>query len=178
MCQIPRTRVNWSPGGELMNAAASPRALVLASVLAATGLLFTACGTRASSNTSSAVTTPRTPDGKPDLNGVWRPPRRTDFGGPIREELQERGIAYASRRCAPNEKGCREYTNQTVDQEFTNRISPNKPLYKPQYWDKVQWLDYDTNNTDPMLRCLPLGVPRMGPPMKIVQTPKEVILLY
>jgi hypothetical protein len=99
-------------------------------------------------------------------------------GGVLADEvLRDRGIAFASRRCAPNQKGCRDVTNQTVDGEFTNRTNPNKPLYKPEYWDKVQQLDYDTNNTDPMLRCFPLGVPRMGPPTKIVQTSKSLIFL-
>jgi hypothetical protein len=128
---------------------------------------------------SSSAETPRMPDGKPDLNGMWmhRPPPGLARSA-VSEEKREAGIAYASRRCAPNEKGCRENTNQNVDQEFSNRVNPNRPLYRPQYWDKVQQLDYDTNTTDPMLKCQPLGVPRMGPPTKIVQTANEVILLY
>lgn len=146
-------------------------------VLMAAGLVVTAGVEAQHAVQKSSVATPRTPDGKPDLSGMWRRPRENTGGG-LTEEQRARGIAYASRRCAPNQKGCRENTNQNVDQEFTNRVNPNKPLYKPEYWDKVQWLDYDTNNTDPMLKCLPLGVPRMGPPTKIVQTPKEMIFLY
>jgi len=84
----------------------------------------------------------------------------------------------ASRRCAPNQKGCGDQTNQTVDGEFTGRMDPNRPLYKPQFWDKVQDLDRNTNTVDPIFKCQPYGVPRMGPPTKIVQTANEVIFLY
>jgi hypothetical protein len=58
-------------------------------------------------------------------------------------------------------------------------------MYKPQYWEKVrlhdyyanaggQWLEY----ADPEWLNLPRGVPRIGPPNKIVQTANEVIFLY
>ena len=85
---------------------------------------------------------------------------------------------FPSRRCSPNQVGCRDNTNQANDGEFTGRTDPNRPLYRPEHWDKVQHLDYDTNFSDPMFRCYPEGVPRMGPPTKIVQTANEVIFLY
>ena len=58
------------------------------------------------------------------------------------------------------------------------RADPNKPLYKPEFWEKVQKLDQNGNAEDPSFGCMPGGVPRMGPPAKIVQTPKELIFLY
>src|SRR5262249_59353925 len=39
-------------------------------------------------------------------------------------------------------------------------------------------LDRNTNTVDPIFKCQPYGVPRMGPPTKIVQTANEVIFLY
>ena len=65
-----------------------------------------------------------------------------------------------------------------------HRGKVNKPLYKPQYWQDVrlhdyyadaggEWADY----TDPDWKAVD-GVPRMGAPNKIVQTPTEVVFLY
>jgi hypothetical protein len=113
--------------------------------------------------------------GHPDLRGMW------NGGGGLRGALEDNGNIidnFPSRRCAPNQKGCGDQTNQNVDGEFTGRMDPNRPLYKPEFWDKVQELDRNTNTVDPLFKCQPYGVPRMGPPTKIVQTPNEVIFLY
>ena len=128
------------------------------------------------SGSSSAVSTPRAPDGHPDLSGMWNGAavginRTSEDAGNITSNV-------ASRRCAPNQRGCGDQTNQTVDGEFTGRMNPNRPLYKPEYWDKVQDLDRNTNTVDPIFKCQPYGLPRMGPPTKIVQTGNEVIFLY
>ncbi len=128
------------------------------------------------SGSSSAVSTPRAPDGHPDLSGMWNGAavginRTSEDAGNITSNV-------ASRRCAPNQRGCGDQTNQTVDGEFTGRMNPNRPLYKPEFWDKVQDLDRNTNTVDPIFKCQPYGLPRMGPPTKIVQTGNEVIFLY
>ena len=112
----------------------------------------------------------------PDLSGMWNGAaaginRTSEDNGNITSNV-------ASRRCAPNQKGCNDQTNQTVDGEFTGRMDPNRPLYKPEFWDKVQDLDRNTNTVDPLFKCQPYGVPRMGGPTKIVQTKDEVIFLY
>ena len=96
----------------------------------------------------------------------------------LREGLFDRRSTEPSRRCAPNQIGCRDNTNQSNDGEFTGRTRANRPLYKPEYWDKVQELDYSTNFVDPMFRCVPLGVPRVGPPTSIVQTGNSMVFLY
>ena len=66
----------------------------------------------------------------------------------------------------------------TISSRFTARFNANRPLYKPEYWDKVQDLDYNTNTKDPIFTCMPLGVPRMGPPLQILQTAKYVAFFY
>ena len=43
------------------------------------------------------------------------------------------------------------------------------PVYKPEYWDKIQELDQWTNKYDPVMTCQPLGLPRHGTPRRIVQ---------
>ena len=112
----------------------------------------------------------------PDLGGMWNGAaaginRTSEDNGNITSNV-------ASRRCAPNQKGCNDQTNQTVYGDFTGRMDPNRPLYKPEFWDKVQDLDRNTNTVDPIFKCQPYGVPRMGGPTKIVQTKDEVIFLY
>jgi hypothetical protein len=111
--------------------------------------------------------TPRTADGKPDLTGNW-------MGGGM-------NWRYGNRRCSPEQlAGCTDAWNQTLDFEFEapSRFGPNRPLYKPEFWDKVQELDMWTNKYDPVMTCQPLGIPRNGPPRRIVQNPKDIIFFY
>ena len=128
---------------------------------------------------ASAATTPRMPDGKPDLSGVWAAGGGGGGGRPVLED--DRGNVtdiFPSRRCAPNQVNCSEYTNQSEDGEFTARLTANRPIYKPEYWDKVQQLDMWTNKYDPLFFCQPLGLPRAGAPNRILQTANDVVFLY
>ena len=111
--------------------------------------------------------TPRLSDGKPDLTGVW-------------QAVSPRGLPYGFRRCSPYQVDCVAWTNQTSDFEFEapSRLGPNRPLYKPEHWDKIQQLDMWTNKEDPVMTCQPLGIPRQGPPTRIYHTAADILLLY
>jgi hypothetical protein len=111
--------------------------------------------------------TPRMANGHPDLTGNWG--------------FNAMNWRYGNRRCDPTQQeGCSRALNQTMDFEFEapSRFGPNRPMYKPEYWDKVQELDMWTNKDDPVMSCQPLGVPREGPPRRIVQSANDVIFFY
>lgn len=52
------------------------------------------------------------------------------------------------------------------------------PTYKPEFRAKVKDLAEHESRTDPVFYCGRPGVPRIGPPRKIVQLPKETIFFY
>jgi hypothetical protein len=147
----------------------------ISTAAAVVALLVLALGAQAQ---KPASTTPHTSDGKPDLSGMWNGGRGGGGDGGAQVDEGDITTNVASRRCAPNQKGCNDQSNQTVDGEFTGRLEANRPIYKPEFWDKVQQLDRDTNSKDPIFQCQPYGVPRVGPPTKIVQSANEVIFLY
>jgi hypothetical protein len=101
-----------------------------------------------------------------DLSGVWVATGgvgRVDRGDPLASNLASRDASLL---------------NFERDNALMRRADPNKPLYKPEFWAKVQEFDQNGNNADPSYGCMPGGVPRMGAPAKIVQTPTEVVFLY
>jgi hypothetical protein len=121
----------------------------------------------AAPSSASNQPTPRLASGKPDLTGNW-----THFAFNWR---------YGFRRCGPTQQeGCSTALNQTMDFEFEapSRFGPDRPLYKPEHWDRIQQLDMWTNKEDPVMTCQPLGIPRQGPPRRIVQTENDVIFFY
>jgi hypothetical protein len=136
---------------------------------------------------AAAVPTPRTSDGRPDLNGIWA---GGGGGGGFNAENpadDDRVVALLRARAPELQKDAPVGTDANYahailnferDSGLSQRAVRNRPMYKPEHWAKINELDKDGNALDPAFRCLPEGVPRMGPPEKIVHTPKEVILLY
>ena len=120
---------------------------------------------------AAAAPTPRRADGKLDLSGNWGGPANPITGG-------------GARRCGPTQTkvNCNiPMDNFWVDYEW---LSPSRfgvwghPVYKPEFWDKIQEQDQWTNKYDPVMTCQPLGLPRHGTPRRIVQTDKDVIFFY
>ena len=56
--------------------------------------------------------------------------------------------------------------------------STPRPSYKQEHLAKVKDLADHESRTDPVFYCGKPGVPRIGPPRKIVQLPTETIFLY
>jgi len=126
---------------------------------------------------TASSTTPRLSDGHPDLNGTWIP------GGPARGaqlKLPDGSICVtncadllplaAAGAPAASGRGGRGAGGAAPQRNF--------PKYKPEFLAKVKELDENQVKLDTALRCQPPGVPRIGPPAKIVQTAREVVFLY
>lgn len=52
------------------------------------------------------------------------------------------------------------------------------PSYKPELQAKVKALDSQQSKTDPVFYCAKPGLPRVGPPRRIIQLPNEMVFLY
>jgi hypothetical protein len=118
---------------------------------------------------AAAAPTPRLPNGKPDMTGVWQGGFNPITGG-------------GARRCGPTQAECKvAQDNFWVDYEW---ISPSRfgiygrPIYKPEFWDKVQELDQWTNKYDPIMTCEPMGLPRILTPRRIFQTVNDITMIY
>jgi hypothetical protein len=113
--------------------------------------------------------TPRTADGKVDFSGMWV---NTGGGGDLT-------VLSRGRPCHPGQE-CKPAINFERDSGVRQRLAygTNVPLYKPEYWAKVEYNDVNGNFVDPEVNCYPDGLPRIGAPSKIVQTRDELVLLY
>ncbi len=95
---------------------------------------------------------PRAPDGRVDFSGIWQ----------------------------TNMLDISNFTLEQEERSSANRLAnPGGGLpYRPEVMDRVRAF---TEADDPMLRCIPRGIPRQtgNPhPLRIVQIPGEVIFLY
>ncbi len=107
--------------------------------------------------------TPRLPSGVPDLNGTWDNGSGIDF---IRPVIEGDSICLA---------GCETPSAGGSD---AAPLPPDRPLYRPEHQARVDDLDARQVREDPVLRCFAPGVPRIGPPDKIVQRDTEIVFLY
>ena len=76
--------------------------------------------------------------GHPDLTGMWN-------GGPARGPAIRADDPLGA--YLPSRDGT--LLNFERDNTIIRRMDPNKPLYKPEFWEKVQKLDQDGNTADP-----------------------------
>ncbi len=128
------------------------------------------------------VPTPRTADGHPDLSGMWNGGGGGGGGqGGVKPDEKGNIVQLTrARLCAQSQIDageCHPGVNAERDAGMNQRPA-HQPMYKPEYWERVQHLDREGIQEDPAFHCKPAGVPRMGPPAKMVQTATELIMLY
>jgi hypothetical protein len=120
-------------------------------------------------------TTPHLADGKSDLNGTWDHLGGIEF---VRPQSLDNGsvcvVGCPPPAAAPRGGGA----GARAGGPPAAPPAPNFPKYKQEFLAKVKDLSDRQVDTDTALQCQPPGVPRIGPPAKIVQTAREVIFLY
>lgn len=122
----------------------------------------------------AARPTPHLPDGRPDLNATW-----DHLGGIEFIRVQNGPTAEGSVcvfGCGPGGPGAS--AAQPAAGPPPNSYEPGFPEYKPEFLARVKDLNERQVQTDTLLQCAPPGVPRIGPPAKIIQNAREVVFLY
>ena len=121
---------------------------------------------------SASKPTPRTADGHPDLNGIW------GTGGQGSSNTVQKGntqiVVFQLEGADPLEG---KDLFAALDRRGVARkaAAPNKPSYKPELQAKLKEMSDLQARLDPAFYCKPEGVPRMGAPNQIVQTPGQVV---
>jgi hypothetical protein len=102
---------------------------------------------------------PRTADGKPDLSGIWQPaPDSSGTPGGVEGIIGPRYLI-----------------------DITRDLKPEDVPFQPWAEALYKQRNADSRLGNPLIRCLPAGVPRLNAythPYKIVQTPELVVILY
>ena len=122
---------------------------------------------------------------RPDFNGIWGGGVLNYTCATTKKDVNAFNNAGVERFGAGGAKGAQKWVTFEQDCGVQNRGRVNKPMYKPAEWDNVRKRDLLANvggefveYSDPQWRNIPVGVPRLGAPNKIVQTANEIIFLY
>ena len=133
--------------------------------------------------------TPRTPDGHPDLTGVWNglgdnllgvPNQMANDGISVDSETSSHDIATGTQIATFPRNTTHGLNNEQAERaaSLLRRVGSNRPVYKPQYWDMVKEFDQNANEEDPSNNCMPAGIPRAGIPSYIAQYPNYFVFIY
>lgn len=147
----------------------SPMFPSISTVVIAVVLIFVNAGASAQDRVAGDATrtAARLADGRPDLTGTWD----YSYGsaGPFGARQVEGGsICVVACEEAP----------ETVQAAANVGSPPDRPVYKAEYAARVRDLNARQVEEDPALRCENPGLPRIGPPDKIVQTEGQIVFLY
>ena len=115
---------------------------------------------------------PRLPDGHPDLNGTWDNGAGIDFIQP--QKSADGSVCISGCQAA----GAAAAPPPPSSAPRQAAAAANMPHYRPELLSKVKDLDKRQVETDPVLRCKNPGLPRIGPPDKIVQQSNQIVFLY
>ncbi len=133
--------------------------------IAAAAVALSLAGAVASQESGHGV--PRAPDGHPDLSGTWDNGAGIGFVRPRRD-----GDSICVSGCGGGGPP------PAAAAPGAPPPRPSTPQYKPEFAAKVADLNERQVQEDPVLRCVAPGVPRIGPPDKIVQRAGEAVFLY
>ena len=132
----------------------SSRARILAAVLLAASA--TVPITRAAQPPAPAASVPRTPEGKPNLSGIWQAMNTAAWN--IQDHHASKGVPAGLGVVEGSEIPYQQWALEKKRQNFAER-----------------------HTADPEARCYLPGIPRityMPYPFEIVQTPKQIAILY
>ena len=107
-----------------------------------------------------------------DLSGTWDNGSGIDFLNPSRQ-----GDSICLMGCEA-ETAAAPAGGATAASPPRVIPKPDRPGYRAEFQAKIKDLETRQVHEDPVIRCLPPGVPRIGPPDKIVQSKTEIIFLY
>jgi hypothetical protein len=133
---------------------------------------------------AAAKPTPRTPDGHPDLTGYWTTGAAGGVFGAVHvgsaAPLGQAQLSADGKTLDLGIENERDICIQNV-KDAKKRWEAAKllrPSYKPQYQATVEGNFNRQQFLDPAFRCQAEGVPRVGVPREIVQTPKVLYFFY
>jgi len=118
---------------------------------------------------------PRLPDGHVDLNGTWDNGAGIDFLQPKSEGAGSVCVAGCE---GPPAAPAAAAAAPAAHAAPAARPARNFPSYRPEFLAQVKDLEAHQLQRDPVLHCRSPGLPRIGPPDKIVQQKNQFIFLY
>jgi hypothetical protein len=121
---------------------------------------------------ASALPTPKGADGNPDLTGYWG----FDMMGLANVLGSEKVTLDGKVAVVAPESQEQKFNLAGVAQRKADTAA--RPVYKPEFATKANENFDRAAFLDPSYKCMPVGVPRLGPPSEIVQTPKATYFLY
>lgn len=105
----------------------------------------------------------------PDFSGIWQYSVATAAGG-VKQVVGGKQVIGL-----PDQSG-RQAAKGGVQGALPGEAAA--PTYKPELLAKVKEADENQTQRDNTFACGKPGVPRLGPPRKIVQTPTELLFFY
>ena len=129
----------------------------------AAAIFISAASIHAAQQAQPNVPTPRAADGHPDLSGMWGGGGGGGGGGDKPDEKGNLRVLFRQRPCSEHQRelgNCEQAVNFERDSGVAQRMDPI-PMYKPEFWERVQYLDREGIKEDPTFHCKPAGVPRM-----------------
>jgi hypothetical protein len=129
---------------------------------------FMIAGISSAAESGSATKVRRTADGHPDLSGTWSYATSLHPGS-VKKVVNGKAtfnkVDQTARHGNPNAaKGAQAWTPA--------------PSYKPEFQAKVKYLEANESKVDAVFYCARPGVPRIGSPRRIIQSPGEMVFLY